>query len=218
VDAAPDKSCTRERSSDRAAGSFPAWKEARQAASLPGETQVADRREMLAFLHHCTVERGPATIMLAKQYLAEKERQGANGARPALRWFFQSARKRGSVVDQGTEKQAPRGIRRPRRLRPQGGLHRGSELPRLTLINSNRLTRSGPHPGAVFYFSSFICQVRPRLPRPPAAHCSSRHRPRKTSSAKSPPRSAPWSRQASGPRRGGRGAGVRRDRESCTRR
>ena len=73
--------------------SFPIWKEALSVASLPTETQMGYRREILAFLHHCKVKRAPATIMLAKEYLAAQERQGANGARPALRWFFQAARK-----------------------------------------------------------------------------------------------------------------------------
>ena len=31
--------------------------------------------------------------MLAKEYLARRERQGAKGSRPALRWFFQAAKK-----------------------------------------------------------------------------------------------------------------------------
>jgi integron integrase len=61
-------------------------------AGLSAASQAAYRREILAFLHHCKVEHAPATVMLAKEYLAAKERQGANGTRPALRWFFQAAR------------------------------------------------------------------------------------------------------------------------------
>ncbi|MDO8544972.1 MAG: tyrosine-type recombinase/integrase [Opitutaceae bacterium] len=77
-------------SQDHAAVSFPTWKEALASAPLLPESQAGYRREILAFLHHCKVEHAPATVMLAKQYLAAKERQGAIGARPALRWFFPS--------------------------------------------------------------------------------------------------------------------------------
>jgi len=79
--------------SENAAVSFPTWKSALSAASLPPATQAAYRREVLAFLHHCKVEHAPATIILAKEYLTARERQGAKDARPALRWFFQTARR-----------------------------------------------------------------------------------------------------------------------------
>lgn len=88
-------------SSDRDAVSFPTWKAALSVAPLPAESQAGYRREILAFLHHCKVGHAPATVMFAKQYLAEKERQGANGARPALRWFFQSAQRAAAVSAPG---------------------------------------------------------------------------------------------------------------------
>jgi integrase len=72
--------------------SFPTWKSALASAALSAASQAAYRREILAFLHHCKIEHAPATVMLAKEYLAKKERRGANGTRPALRWFFQAAR------------------------------------------------------------------------------------------------------------------------------
>jgi integron integrase len=77
--------------------SFPAWKEVLASATVVPEAKSEYRREILAFLHHCKVRRAPATVMLAKEYLATRERQGASGARVALRWFFKAAR--GGVTD-----------------------------------------------------------------------------------------------------------------------
>ncbi|MEO6876050.1 MAG: phage integrase N-terminal SAM-like domain-containing protein [Opitutaceae bacterium] len=84
-------------SADQAAVSFSAWKEALVAAGLAPAEQARYRREILEFLHHCKVRRAAATVMLAKEYLLERERQGATVARPALRWFFMAARGRGAV-------------------------------------------------------------------------------------------------------------------------
>lgn len=79
-------------SSDSAPLSFPHWKEALAAADLAAGDRAEIHREILAFLHLCKVRRAPATVMLAKEYLADRERQGAKAARPALRWFFQNGR------------------------------------------------------------------------------------------------------------------------------
>lgn len=92
VDADADKSCTRWVDSENAPISFPTWKEALAASLLSAEEQSAHRREILAFLHHCKVNHAPASIMLAKHYLAGREKQGATAARPALRWFVQAVR------------------------------------------------------------------------------------------------------------------------------
>jgi integron integrase len=73
--------------------SFPTWKATLRSERFPVATRAEHEREILGFLHRCKVRRAPATVMLAKEYLAERERQGANGARLALRWFFQEARR-----------------------------------------------------------------------------------------------------------------------------
>ena len=105
-------------SQERVAISFPTWKEALSAAPLAPETRDEYRREILAFLHHCKVERAPATIMLAKGYLVAKERQGANGTRPALRWFFQAARHTNSPPPEKRIAQRPASPSNPRTATP----------------------------------------------------------------------------------------------------
>ena len=61
--------------------SFPTWKSALAATVWPEAKQAEYRREIIGFLHCCKVRRAPATIMLVKEYLAEADRQGSNGAR-----------------------------------------------------------------------------------------------------------------------------------------
>jgi hypothetical protein len=78
--------------------SFPDWREALATVALSPAEREAYRRKILAFLHLCKVRRAPATVMLAKEYLADRERQGAMEARPRLRWFFQAGRARRSPV------------------------------------------------------------------------------------------------------------------------
>jgi hypothetical protein len=78
--------------------SFPDWREALATVALSPAEREAYRREILAFLHLCKVRRAPATVMLAKEYLADRERQGAMEARPRLRWFFQAGRARLTAV------------------------------------------------------------------------------------------------------------------------
>ena len=71
-------------SSESSPISFPTWKEILAFEPVASETKGEYRREILAFLHHCKVKRAPATVMLAKEYLAARETQGATGARLAL--------------------------------------------------------------------------------------------------------------------------------------
>ena len=78
VDAAPDKSCTRRVSPESVPISFPAWKEALASASIAPADRGEYQREILAFLHFCKVRRAPATVILVREYLAERERQGAS--------------------------------------------------------------------------------------------------------------------------------------------
>ncbi len=117
--------------SENEAVSFPTWSVALSAASLPPATLAAYRRELLAFLHHCKVEHAPATIMLAKEYLAARERQGAKDARPALRWFFQGAKRATGAAPtravaatparRGSGESVPRNSTPPAAITDQGG-------------------------------------------------------------------------------------------------
>ena len=75
--------------------SFPTWKSELANTGWPEAQQAEYRREILAFLHLCKVRRAPATIMLVREYLAERARQGPNSARVPLLWFFQAAKRAG---------------------------------------------------------------------------------------------------------------------------
>ncbi len=92
--------------------SFPSWKSALASTGWPEAQQAEYRREILAFLHLCKVRRAPATIMLAKEYLADRTRQGPNGARLPLRWFFQAA-KRSAVGLAAPLSAGPAGAKQP---------------------------------------------------------------------------------------------------------
>ena len=76
----------------RAPVSFPGWKEALAASGESVARQQIFLREIIAFLHRCKQLHSPASVELAKQYLAALPTQGENGAREALRWFFHAAR------------------------------------------------------------------------------------------------------------------------------
>jgi integron integrase len=81
---------------------FPGWPEALAAAPLPVADKKAHHGAILGFLRHCKSLRCPATITVAKNYLAALARQGhlLPGATEGLRWFFQQARQHNR--DQGT--------------------------------------------------------------------------------------------------------------------
>jgi len=75
--------------------SFPDWLEA-----LGREVALPERgvyvRAIRGFLHFCKVRRAPASIRLAKEYIAQREAQGNKrdeSTRVALRWFVKGARK-----------------------------------------------------------------------------------------------------------------------------
>jgi integron integrase len=104
ADAESDESCTGVMNMDQTRVSFPEWKEALAAAELSADEKADFRREILAFLHLCKVRHVPATVILAKEYLAGRERQGAKAARPALRWFFRRGQApREAASDSGRE-------------------------------------------------------------------------------------------------------------------
>ena len=97
--------------------SFPTWKSALANTGWAEAQQTEYRREILAFLHLCKVRRAPATVMLVKEYLAERARQGPNAARVPLLWFFQEAKRvaKGEVAGvkpapPGAAGGAPRGM------------------------------------------------------------------------------------------------------------
>lgn len=78
--------------------SFPSWLAELSRASLSAAVQGTFRREIARFLRHCKAVRAPASVNLAKLYLAEQEQLRPGGqareARQALRWFFTEGRKR----------------------------------------------------------------------------------------------------------------------------
>ena len=72
---------------ERRAISFPNWKQMLAETRLNPAQRMAFIREILAFLHHCKAQRAPATIALARTYLAAGGRPDPKTARDALRWF-----------------------------------------------------------------------------------------------------------------------------------
>ena len=72
--------------------SFPQWQHSLAAAGLPDAQRAAFRREIMAFLHHCKVAHAPASITLARQFLATRDGSASTLARDALRWFIRSGR------------------------------------------------------------------------------------------------------------------------------
>jgi len=87
----PDKSCTRDFAAERRGISFPDGKEVLSVAPLQGDEGGLPAGDPVVS-DHCKVRRAPATVMLVKEYLPGRERQGAKEARVALRWFFQQGR------------------------------------------------------------------------------------------------------------------------------
>lgn len=63
--------------------SFPEW--SKSAAALPAGVQAMVRRHVIRFLHFCKTRHAPASVALAREYLAD--RGPADPAREALRWF-----------------------------------------------------------------------------------------------------------------------------------
>lgn len=72
--------------------SFPNWKQALAQAALGATTEAAFAREIITFLKHCKTLHVPATVQLAKEYVEIQERLRSGPVRPALRWFFRTAR------------------------------------------------------------------------------------------------------------------------------
>jgi len=101
------KSCTRTRMANNEALRLPNW-EAALAKVSSGREYVVYKEVILGFLHHCKISRAPATVMLAKQYIEQIEKQCNKRdemAREALRWFVKMARAR--TLEEAADATAP---------------------------------------------------------------------------------------------------------------
>src|SRR5436190_16216476 len=82
--------------------SFPNWKAVLARTTLSGWQQSRHESEIIAFLRYCKSHRAPATVFLARQYLAAIQSDATRAAtRLALRWFFQTAPMAGSAAGEG---------------------------------------------------------------------------------------------------------------------
>jgi integron integrase len=91
---------------------FSNWEEELAKVSA-GREYVAYSQAILGFLHHCKVSRAPATIMLAKEYIERREKQGnkrEETTREALRWFVKTARANMVPESEDVAKQSPPGV------------------------------------------------------------------------------------------------------------
>jgi hypothetical protein len=79
--------------SERAPISFPSWKAVLASAELPGAQKAEFIREIVTFLRFCKSRHTPVSVMRAKLYLEDVERQGPSRAREALRWFVRMGRR-----------------------------------------------------------------------------------------------------------------------------
>jgi integron integrase len=86
---------------------FPQWKEMLSKAALDPSAKAAFTREILSFLSHCRAGREAATIEVAIQYLAWREKQGNGPAREALRWFYREGSRSGSQNLNGIDRPTP---------------------------------------------------------------------------------------------------------------
>ena len=91
---------------------FSNWEEELAKVSA-GREYVAYSQAILGFLHHCKVSRAPATIMLAKEYIERREKQGnkrEETTREALRWFVKTARANMVPESEDVAMQSPQGV------------------------------------------------------------------------------------------------------------
>ena len=72
---------------------FPQWKSVLAAAPVDDGAKAAYSRGIIGFLRFCKEHHAPATVALAKAYLARFPENSSGVARVALRWFFQNAQK-----------------------------------------------------------------------------------------------------------------------------
>jgi hypothetical protein len=104
--------------------SFPQWKQVLASSALSPQLKAAYTREILSFLRHCKAGHEAATVEVAKNYLAWREKQspepspstGSGQAREALRWFYREGRKTENAVrEEGPPSDEPStGLRAPR--------------------------------------------------------------------------------------------------------
>jgi hypothetical protein len=68
--------------------SFPDWRQVLAASTLAASLKSGYEREILGFLRHCKAGRTAATIEVARNYLAWREKQSDGPTREVLRWFY----------------------------------------------------------------------------------------------------------------------------------
>ena len=71
--------------------SFNEWQQALAASGESPSRQRVFKEEIMGFLRRCEEWHSPASVELAKQYLAARPMQDGNEARDALRWFVRTA-------------------------------------------------------------------------------------------------------------------------------
>ena len=80
--------------------SFREWQQALAASGESPSRQRIFREEIMGFLRQCELWHSPASVELAKQYLAARPTQDGNDVRDALRWFVRAARKAADSNDE----------------------------------------------------------------------------------------------------------------------
>ncbi|MBL9209855.1 MAG: integron integrase [Opitutaceae bacterium] len=102
---------------------FPDWSDALAASGLSPWTQSNHGREVVRFFRYCRNQRAPATVALARHYLAAEAPQSST-AREALRWLFRSAARGVEDVAAGvgavaSAAPAPPAVPAPRQVPPR---------------------------------------------------------------------------------------------------
>jgi hypothetical protein len=77
--------------------SFQRWQQALATSGESLSRQRIFREEIMGFLRQCKQRHSPASVELAKQYLAAWPTQDGNEARDALRWFVRAAAEEGKA-------------------------------------------------------------------------------------------------------------------------
>jgi integron integrase len=77
--------------------SFREWQQALAASGESPSRQQVFKEEIMGFLRQCKQWHSPASVELAKQYLAARPTQAGNDARDALRWFVRAAAEEGKA-------------------------------------------------------------------------------------------------------------------------
>lgn len=84
--------------------SFPNWKDVLLRSGLSQSTRLVYAHEIICFLKHCRNYRAPASVELAKQYLASREQETSGPSREALRWFYLEGVRSGAAKETDVDK------------------------------------------------------------------------------------------------------------------